>query len=142
MLTIRKFNSLPNLANDFFNHELPFNWNQNWLNNSSPAVNIIDGKNEFKIELAIPGYQKDEFKINVENDLLTVSANKESKFEESEETYTRREFNYSSFSRSFTLPETVAADDIKAEHKDGILRIYIPKKEEAKPKPSREIAIA
>jgi HSP20 family protein len=142
MLSIRKINSLPNLVDEFFNHELPNSWNRNWANAGSPAVNIIETQNEFRIEVAVPGLNKDDFKINIENDLLTVSASKESKSEETDETYTRREFSYNSFSRSFTLPETVANDHISAEHKDGIVHIHIPKKEEAKPKPAREIAIA
>jgi len=142
MLALRNLNSLPSLVEEFFNHELPYNWNRNWATISTPAVNIIEGKDDYRIEVAAPGLNKEDFKINLENNELTISANKETKKEEKEETYTRREFGYSSFCRTFTLPETVYGDKIKAEHKDGILLIYVPKKEEAKPKPAREIAIA
>jgi len=142
MLALRNLNSLPSFVEEFFNTEMPYSWNRNWATISTPAVNIIEGKDEFRIEVAAPGLHKEDFKINLENDQLTISANKEVKKEENEETYTRREFSYSSFSRSFTLPDTVDGDKIKASHQNGILTIHVPKKEEAKPKPAREIAIA
>jgi HSP20 family protein len=142
MLALRNLNNLPNLVEEFFNHELPYNWNRNWATISTPATNIVETKDEFRIEVAAPGLNKEDFKINLDNNELTISANKEVKKEEKEETYTRKEFGYSKFSRTFTLPETVSGDKIKAEHKDGILTIYVPKKEEAKPKPAREIAVA
>ncbi|HOT14210.1 MAG TPA: Hsp20/alpha crystallin family protein [Bacteroidales bacterium] len=142
MLALRNLNSLPSFVEEFFNHELPYSWNRNWATISTPAVNIVESKDEFRIEVAAPGLTKEDFKINLENDQLTISANKEVKKEENEETYTRREFSYSSFSRSFTLPETVDSEKIKASHQDGVLTIHVPKKEEAKPKPAREIAVA
>lgn len=142
MLALRNLNSLPNFVEEFFNHELPNSWNKNWVTASTPAVNVIEGKNEFKIEVAAPGLNKEDFKINLDNDLLTISANKEVKTEENDEKYTRREFSYSSFSRAFTLPETVLGESISAEHKDGVLCIHVPKKEDAIVKPVREIAIA
>jgi HSP20 family protein len=142
MLALRNLNSLPSLVEEFFNHELPYSWNRNWATISTPAVNIIEGNDEYRIEVAAPGLNKEDFKINLENNELTISANKEVKKEEKEETYTRREFGYSTFCRTFTLPETVNGEKIKAEHKDGILNIHVPKREEAKPKPAREIAIA
>ena len=142
MLALRNLNSLPNFVEEFFNREMPYSYNRNWATISTPAVNIVEGKDEFRIEVAAPGLNKEDFKINLENDQLTISANKEVKKEENEETYTRREFSYSSFSRSFTLPETVENDKIKASHQDGVLTILVPKKDEAKPKPAREIAVA
>lgn len=142
MLALRNLNSLPNLVEEFFNHELPYSWNRNWATVSTPAVNIIEGKEDFRIEVAAPGLNKEDFKINLENDELTISANKEVKKENKEENYTRREFSYSSFTRSFTLPESVAGEKITAEHKDGILTIFVPKREESKAKPAREISIA
>jgi HSP20 family protein len=142
MLALRNLNSLPSLVEEFFNHELPYSWNRNWATISTPAVNIIEGKDEYRIEVAAPGLNKEDFKVNLENNELTISANKEVKKEEKEETFTRREFGYSTFCRTFTLPDTVKGESIKAEHKDGILTIHVPKKEEAKPKPAREIAIA
>jgi HSP20 family protein len=142
MLALRNLNSLPSLVEEFFNHELPYSWNRNWATISTPAVNIVESKDEYRIEVAAPGLNREDFKINLENNEMTISANKEVNKEEKDETYTRREFGYSSFSRTFTLPETVVGEKIKAEHKDGILTIHVPKKEEAKPKPAREIAIA
>ena len=133
MLTLRNLNSLPSLVEEFFNHELPYSWNRNWATISTPAVNILETKDEFRIEVAAPGLNKDDFKINLDNNELTISANKEISKEEKDETYTRREFGCSSFTRSFTLPETVHGEKISASHKDGILTIHVPKKEEAKP---------
>ena len=109
---------------------------------SMPAVNIIEEKDNFKIEVAAPGLDKKDFNIEIENYVLTVSANKENKVEKKDEKFTMREFNYSTFSRSFTLPKSVKSDKIKASHKEGILTITIPKKEEAIEKPKRQIAIA
>ena len=142
MLTLRNLNSLPSLVEEFFNHELPYSWNRNWATISTPAVNILETNDEFRIEVAAPGLNKDDFKINLDNNELTISVNKEVSKEEKDETYTRREFGYSSFTRSFTLPETVHGEKISAGHKDGILTIHVPKKEEAIPKPAREIAVA
>ena len=111
-------------------------------NASTPATNIIENENEFVIELAVPGMKKDEFKIELDKNILTISSeNKEDK-EEKKENYTRQEFNFRTFSKSFTLPlEKVESDQIKAKLKNGILNVEIPKKEEAKPKPARLIEI-
>jgi HSP20 family protein len=109
---------------------------------SIPAVNIIEGKDEFRIEVAAPGLNKEDFRIQLDNNVMTVSSEKEEKSEQNEEKVMRREFNYCSFRRSFSLPETVNTEKIKANHKDGILQIVIPKREEAKEKPAREIKIA
>jgi len=106
-----------------------------------PAVNISEGENEFTIEVAAPGLEKKDFKIDLDNDSLTIASVREDKNEESQDQYTRREFRYNSFSRSFTLPETVDAESISASHKNGVLNVSIPKKEEAKAKPARQITI-
>ncbi|MDT3400932.1 Hsp20/alpha crystallin family protein [Mucilaginibacter terrae] len=105
-----------------------------------PAVNVAENETAFDIELAVPGLKKEDFKINVEKDLLTISA--EVKQEEATEgkKYTKKEFGYQSFSRSFTLPETVDQNNIEASYTDGILKLTIAKKEEAKIQP-REIAV-
>jgi len=107
-----------------------------------PAVNIAETDNSFEISFAAPGLQKNDFSINLENDVLTVKSEKETNQNESSTNYTRKEFNFSSFQRSFTLPETADGESIKAEYLNGILNIEIPKKEEAKAKPAREIVIA
>ena len=96
-----------------------------------PAVNIRETDNSFVLEVAAPGFDKGDFSVNVENDILTISASKETKKEEDEKGYTRREFSYSSFSRSFTLPDSVNADNIKGAYTNGILTVELPKKPEA-----------
>jgi len=142
MLAIRNLNSLPSLVEEFFNHELPYSWNRKWATESTPAINVVESKNEYRIEVAAPGLDKNDFKINLEKDILTISASKEESKEEKDEKYTHKEFSYNSFTRTFTLPETVEGDKISAEHKKGILTINVPKREEAKVKPAREIAVA
>jgi HSP20 family protein len=97
-----------------------------------PNVNIVEYKDDYRVELAVPGMKKQDFKINVEGNLLTISAEKEIQFEEKFEKFTRQEFNYTTFERTFTLPEYVVAENIQAKYEDGILRIVLPKKEEFK----------
>ena len=106
-----------------------------------PAANITEDGNESNIELAIPGMSKKDFHINVENGNLVISAEKEEEKKEEKKNYRRREYNYNSFRRSFSLPETVNADAVKAQYKDGILELTVPKKAEAKKRPKKEIAI-
>ncbi len=110
-------------------------------NNTLPSVNIAESNESFKIEFAAPGLSKEEFKINLDNNVLTVGSEKKEEKEESNENFTRREFNYSSFQRSFTLPDSVNGEEITAEYQNGVLNIEIPKREEAKAKPVREIEI-
>jgi HSP20 family protein len=109
---------------------------------SLPAVNIVEGDDSFTIEVAAPGLDKKDFQVDLENNFLTISSEKEQKSEETNEKYARKEFNYSTFRRSFTLPETVNSEKIQASHKDGILYVKIPKKDEAKVKPARQIAVS
>jgi HSP20 family protein len=109
---------------------------------NAPAVNIIEGKDDFRIEVAAPGLEKKDFVVNLENNVLAISSEKESNKEEDDGKVMRREFNYKSFKRSFTLPNTVDGDKISATHKEGILYITIPKREEAKVKPPRQIDVA
>lgn len=108
---------------------------------TAPAVNVKEEKNNFLIELAAPGLNKKDFSIDVNNNVLTISHNKKEEDTKEEENYVRREFYYSTFRRSFTLPESVMSDKIEATHKDGILEIKIPKKEEAKEKGPKKIDI-
>ena len=110
-------------------------------NETLPSVNIAENNDGFKIEFAVPGLNKDEFKINLDNNVLTVGSEKKEEKEEINENFTRREFNYSSFQRSFTLPDSANGEKIKAEYQNGILYVEIPKREEAKFKPVREIEI-
>ena len=104
-----------------------------------PAANITENDKSFNIEIAVPGMKKEDFKINLENNVLTVSTEKESEKSEETKTYTRKEFVYGSFSRSFTLPKTVETDHIKASYESGILRIELPKIEGARI--SKEIVV-
>lgn len=108
----------------------------------NPLVNISELNGDFFIEVAAPGLNKEDLKVDVDKQLLTVKAEVK-KNNESEQTakYTRKEFGYGSFKRSFTLPESVDTQNINAKYENGILRIHLPQKEEAKPKPAREINV-
>lgn len=100
---------------------------------TQPAVNVLDTKDNYKVEVAVPGMLKDEFDVKLENDLLIISGKKENEKEESKDNYMRKEFSYSSFQRSFHLPaEAVDSEKIEATYRDGILHVTIPKKEEVK----------
>ena len=95
------------------------------------------------IEVAAPGMSKDDFTVNYDNGRLTISSERRNEKSDEGENYTRREFSYQSFQRSFNVPENiVSGDKISANYKDGILHIHLPKREEVKPKPSREIKIS
>lgn len=110
--------------------------------NTVPAVNIKEGEKSFTLELAVPGMNKNDLKINVENDLLTVSSETKNEVNDEREGYKRKEFSYSSFCRSFYLPENVKVEDIKASYKDGVLNVEIPKEKEDKLTRNREIKIS
>ena len=140
--TLRTRNTWPSLVEEFLNDELFPKFFDAESRCSIPAVNIVENKDEYRIDVAAPGLNKEDFKIQLENNVLNVSSEKEEKREEKDERIMRKEFSYCSFNRSFTLPMTVNSEKIKAIHKDGILQIVIPKKEEAREKPSREIKIS
>ena len=107
-----------------------------------PAVNVTEDKDFYKISLAAPGLEKKDFNIDVEGNMLTISSEKEEKKEEKNERLTRKEYNYSSFSRSFTLPEAVMTEKIEAVYEGGELKVMLPKKDEAKKAiPSKHITI-
>jgi HSP20 family protein len=147
MTLIRRRENLPmwtNLFNDFINQD----WNDWSLGNYSmtnttlPSVNIIETTEKFEVEMAAPGMEKEDFKLETKQNVLTISSEKKDERTNSEEgRFTKREFSYQSFCRSFSLPATVDSDKIKAKYENGILKILIPKKEEAKPKPVRMIDI-
>jgi len=140
-MSIVKRNSLffPSLMNDLARPDW-FGGMEN-LNTNLPAVNIKNNTENFELELAVPGGKKDDFKIEVDNDVLTISNEVKSENEETKENYSRREFSYSSFKRVFTLPETVDGTKIDAAYENGILKLTLPKKEEALPRPKRFITI-
>src|SRR3990170_755274 len=124
----------PSVLSDFFDTDRFFNsrWLEREFEQNVPSVNILENGNQFNIELAAPGFNKADFKVNVEDNVLTISAEKKEEKNEEGERFTRKEFSYNSFSRSFTLPQTASADKIDAKYNDGILRLAIPKREEAK----------
>ncbi len=130
----------PALMNDIFKPDW-FGGMEN-LNSNVPAVNILENETGFELELAIPGFKKDDFNVEIDDNVLTISSELKSKKENNEDNYTRREFSYTSFKRAFTLPETIDEAKINANYENGILRLSLPKKEEALPKPKRLIEIA
>lgn len=147
MSLIRRTNAWPNL-NTFFDDFLTKDFfDNNWANFSAtgttlPAVNIVETKDDFQVEMAAPGMTKNDFNVELDNDMLTISSVREDSRESEDRSYSRKEFSYQSFKRSFHLPNTVEAENIKAKYQDGVLRLVIPKKEEAKTKPVRQISIS
>jgi HSP20 family protein len=144
-MTLMRFSNQHPLFDRFFENDL-FDWsNRNYSNTSTtlPSVNIKESNEDFEVEVAAPGFSKNDFKVELNHDLLTISSEKQIEKETKEDQqFSLREFSYQSFSRSFTLPNSADSEKIRAKYEDGILRIIIPKKEEAKPKPARQIAIA
>jgi len=136
-----KSSYLPSLMDSLFNNDWDFNIPN--LQSSLPAVNILEKKDHFELVFAVPGKEKKDFEVEIENDVLTVSSKTEKTSEEEDEktNFTHREFHYDSFSRSFTLPETVNSENIAADYKNGVLTITLPKLEEALPKPKKQIVI-
>jgi HSP20 family protein len=122
-----------------------FDWsNRNYslTNTTLPSVNIKENADEFKVEVAAPGLDKNDFKLQLDHEMLTISSEKTNENEtKNGERFTKREFSYQSFSRSFTLPQTADGERIEANYEKGVLTVIIPKKEEAKPKPTRMIEI-
>ena len=145
MLARRNENYLPSFFERFLNNDLT-DWNLtnfSGTNTSLPAVNVKETNDEFIIELAAPGMEKKDFKINFKNNVITISSEREDKKEEKKDNYTRREFSYQSFQRAFTVPENaILSDKIEATYNNGILEIKLPKREEVKPQPEREIKIS
>lgn len=150
MTLIRRNENYPtwsNFFNEFFNHDWA-DWTTNNYsdpNSTLPSVNIKETTDLFEVEMAVPGMAKDDFKVELNNSYLTISAEKKSESETKEkkgERYTRKEFSYCSFSRTFALPDVVENEKIEAKYENGILKVAIPKREEAKPKPVRLIDIA
>lgn len=144
MTLVRYQNQLPSFFERFFNNELE-GWNRNNFSNTNttlPSVNIKENKDSFEVEMAAPGFEKSDFNIELNNDVLTISSEKQTNSEEKEgEKISKQEFSYQSFTRSFTLPELVEDEKITAQYEKGILSLNIPKKEEAKPKPVKQIEI-
>jgi HSP20 family protein len=142
MLPVFRSRNLPDLFDEFFNSNLLPNFVEEGAWKSTPAVNIFENNEKFEIEVAAPGLERDDFKIDLKNDHLIVYSEKKDKKEEKEKgKVVRSEFRYSSFHRSFALPHEVDASSIKATHKNGVLTIELPKKAEYKENWSRQIEI-
>jgi HSP20 family protein len=129
----------PSLIDDFINTD----WNLKVPSFSStvPAVNIKELDSQFEIELAVPGMKKDDFEIEVEDGVLSISSTQEEEQVNEKGKFTRREFSYSSFRRSFTLPDSVDPTKIDATYKEGVLLVLLPKHKEAQPQPKKLIKI-
>jgi HSP20 family protein len=144
MSLVRFTNQTPSVFDRFFEGDL-FDWsNRNFsqTNTTLPSVNIKENAEGFSVEVAAPGFDKSDFKLKLDLNTLTISSEKKVENETREgERFTKREFSYQSFSRTFTLPQIADGDRIQASYENGILNVSIPKKEEAKPKPVREIEI-
>lgn len=128
------------MFNEFFNSDFPVSFRNGFMQ-KSPAVNIAESQDGYRLEVAAPGLAKEDFEVKVDNDLLTISAKKSATETNNAEKYSRREFSYLEFKRSFHLPETVDANSIKASYEHGVLNIVLDKKPEAKPQPARVIEI-
>ena len=131
----RPVERLPFLFDDFFRP-----WNE-WFGGEKeflgrmmtiPAVNIKETKDDYMVMLAVPGMKKDDFNIDLEGNMLMISCEKEEKLDEKEVLFNRKEYNYFNFKRSFTLPDEVKMENIQAKYEDGVLKLTLPKKEEAK----------
>jgi HSP20 family protein len=145
MSIVRFSNQFPALFDRFLSNDL-FDWSNRHYSDTDttlPSVNIKESLDEFEVELAAPGFVKSDFNIELNHDLLTISSEKKVENETKEgQQFARREFSYQSFSRSFSLPNTADSEKIKAKYENGILKVSIPKKDEAKPKPAKQIAIS
>lgn len=135
-----RFNELFKPWEEWFNNGRSL-FNGDWPSPSIPAVNISENTHSYNVSLAAPGLKKEDFNLNVDGDLLTISAEKEQTKEEKDEKYSRKEYNYSSFSRSFTLPDEVMKDKIDAQYENGVLKITLPKTEVAQKSAAKKIEV-
>jgi HSP20 family protein len=146
MSLVRKNDMFPSFFDDFFTRDF-MNWglsNNSNTNTTIPAVNIKETNDHFEVEMAAPGMKKDDFRIELDGNQLTITSERENQTEENNENnnYSRKEFSYQSFQRRFQLPKDVVdADKIEARYDSGLLHLLIPKREEAKQRPPRMIQI-
>jgi HSP20 family protein len=142
MAELVKYNRFPTLRSMLDNF-----WSNDWMGDDfprkdrMPAVNVKETDTCYEIEVAVPGMKKEDFKIDVDNGVLTISAEQKEEKEKKEDNYTRKEFSYNSFSRSFSLPQNVNEDNIKAKYENGVLALTLDKAKEEKPK-KREIPLS
>lgn len=145
LIKTNQANRLPSVFDDMFNNDrLGGTTSFKRIGTMVPAVNIYEDEDTFSVEVAAPGKTREDFNIELDNEILTISS--EEKKEESNThkngRFTRKEFSYSNFRRAFTLPETIDSEKISASYDNGVLRINLPKKEEAKVQPKRMIEIS
>ncbi|KPM32727.1 Small heat shock protein [Croceitalea dokdonensis DOKDO 023] len=137
------FPTWSNWIDEFFNKDLSSVFTSNFNTGMTlPKVNIRETKDSYFVDMAVPGMRKEDFHIDLDNQMLSISTETNEENQGNEENHIRREFGYASFKRSFSLPETIEEDKIKAQYSEGILSIHLPKKEEAKQKPARTIKIS
>lgn len=131
----------PATVNELFDNFFTNNWNTEDRASFVPATNIVEKENAFSIDLSAPGFSKADFKVEVENDTLVISGEHQEEKKEENVNYTRKEFNYGSFKRSFSLPENVNTDNVEAKYENGILNIVLPKRVEERVKAVKEVKV-
>lgn len=134
----RENNFFPSPFNSLFDNVFS---NENMIA-KVPSVNVYETEHSFVLEFSAPGYKKEDFSIELENDLLSISGTYQSDNSEEQRTYTRREFGISTFKRSFSLPDSVDPEKIEASYENGLLKVTMMKREEAKPKPPKSIKVS
>lgn len=151
-LALKKKSSLPALVSDWLSPVSSL-WDRDFFNTdldlfprrvgvNVPSVNIAETPKDYQLEVAAPGLERKDFKIEVENHTLSISAEKEEKKKEENDGYSRKEYSFNSFCRSFTLPENIKEDEIDAKYKDGILKVTVPKAKETPAKPVHSIPVS
>ena len=133
---------MPTVFDDFFKPQTELADGNLWGKVFNiPAVNIAEHKDEYIVSLAAPGLKKEDFVIKIDDNMLTISSEKEENKEEKEKKFTRKEYSYSSFSRSFTLPEEIKRDKIEAKYEDGVLKVSLPRSEDTKKSSVKTISV-
>jgi HSP20 family protein len=137
-------NQVPSIFTDFFDTDRFFTprWFRREFAETLPAANIKETAKQFTIELAALGFNKNDIKINVEEDVITISAEKEEEKKAENERFTRHEYSYNSFSRSFALPQNANAEKVDAKYENGILKLVLPKKAEATSSARKQIKVS
>lgn len=149
-LTVKKNGGLPSLVSDFFGtslldrdfFDLESDLFPSRLGINVPTANVTETSKEFKLELAAPGLERKDFNVEIENHVLKISAEKEEEKKEKNGEYSRREYSFNSFSRSFSLPENVKEGNIDAKYENGVLKVSIPKEKETQVKPAQKVAVS
>lgn len=138
--SIQRNHNVDPWLNDLFDSFFNDNELRRSVSTNTPSVNIVEKENGYEIELATPGLKKEDFSINIEKSILTISAETKEEKEVEDKKYSKREFNYSSFSRTFTLPDNINEEDVDAKYEDGVLTISLNKKEEVDTRKSIKIS--